>query len=396
MPYYKRNILILSVTILLASLSWNQIVPFLPIFLKNIGGNGSNLKIWISVIFAAQSLAAMVAQPYWGKLGDNYGRKFMIIRAGFCLAGVYFGMSFCKAPWQLAILRFLNGALTGFIPGSYALIATNTPEEHAPRYIATAETTSNVGVIIGPAIGVFLALIVGYRGSMRLSGMACLISTLAVWAFVKEPNKPAPEKKTSLMKDFGIALHSPVLSSLLPVFMLIWMFSTAINPYLVLHLDTLSGKAPHWFTGIIYSLPAIAFVLFAYRWTRLGEKWGFHRNIILGLIGGGICSLILPFAHNIWLFSIMYFITGMWNANISPSIGSITCTRVDESFRGMAYGILQSAGTFGGFVAPLIAGFISTIWGIPSIFTFIGVTFLVGAFVFQLMIRRWKNILASS
>ena len=101
MPYYRRNLYVLSVTVLLASLSWQQIIAFLPKFLKEIGGEGRHFELWVGVIFASQSLAAIVMQPFWGKLGDNFGRKTMIIRAGLCLAGVYYGMILCQAPWQL-------------------------------------------------------------------------------------------------------------------------------------------------------------------------------------------------------------------------------------------------------------------------------------------------------
>jgi hypothetical protein len=61
-PYYKRNILVLSISVFLASLSWQQIVPYLPKFLREIGGGGAHFATWVSLLFAAQSLAAMIAQ----------------------------------------------------------------------------------------------------------------------------------------------------------------------------------------------------------------------------------------------------------------------------------------------------------------------------------------------
>lgn len=388
MPYYKRNIYILSVTVFLATLSWNQVVPFLPKFIKQIGG-GQNLNYWIGVIFAVQSLAAIIMMPLWGKLGDTYGRKPMIIRAGLCLAGVYFGMSICHAPWQLAVCRFLNGALTGFIPGSMALIATNTPEEHAPRYIATVQTASSVGLIIGPMVGAVLAMRFGYRGSMVVSGAAVLISTMLVWLLVQEPNKVSVVEKTSLIQDFGIALRSRVQRSILFVAMLSWCFGASVAPYLILHLEKLGGHGPDWIPALIFALPAAAFVLMAYRWTSVGEWWGYDRTIMVGLIGGGIGAISLFFVHDIWLFGVMYFATGICMATLGPSIAALTCTRVEESFRGRAYGIQQSAGTLGGLVAPLIASLIATHWSMAAIFVFVGSTFIVGGVVFKGMARQW-------
>ena len=393
MPYYRRNIYILSISVCLAALSWNQIIPFLPLFMTKMGVPEKMLPYWIGIVFAAQSLASMLCQPFWGKLADSYGRKPMILRAGFCLAMVYFGMSICRNPWQLALLRFLNGALTGFIPGSYALIATNTPEEIAPQYVATAQAAANAGLIAGPALGGFLASLVGYRGSMRAAGVAVLLSTLLVFWFVEERNKVQPEGKTSLAQDFRTALGSPVQRSMLFAVMLAWVFGSSISPYLTLHLTRMNGGAPDWVVGIVFALPAAAFILTARRWTALGEHWGYERSILIGLAGGGVGAALLSLTHSIWLFGLVYFLTGIWLSAMGPSISGITITRVDESFRGRAYAIQQSAGTFGGLVAPLVAARIIADYGIPAVFAFVGAAFLVGALVFRRLVARWPKVI---
>lgn len=391
MPYYKRNICVLSVTVFLASLSWQQIVPFLPKFLKEIGGGGPHFATWVSVIFAAQSLAAMVAQPSWGKLGDRFGRKPMILRAGFCLACVYWAMSLCRTPWQLTLCRFLNGALTGFIPGSFALVGTNTPEEKAPRYVAILESTANVGLIVGPAFGAFLARMTGYRCSMAVSGTAVFISTLAVWWLVQEPNKVAPTEKTSLAQDLGTAVRSPIMSSLMVTIMLAWLCGNSINPFLVLHLETLHGWQPWWLPAITYSLPGIAFVLTAYRWSLIGQRWGYERNILIGLTGGAVGATLLFMTHNVWIFAIVYFFMGVCLATLSPSVGAITCTRVSSQFRGRAYGIQQAAGTLAAFVSVIICGQLVRLVNYGAVFLFVAIAYLIGIFLFRRLANRWDD-----
>jgi len=392
MPYYRRNLYILSVTVFLASLSWQQVVPFLPKFLREIGASGHYFPLWVSFIFAAQSLAAIVMQPFWGKLGDSFGRKPMIIRAGVCLAFVYFAMSLCRAPWQLVVCRFLNGALTGFIPGSFALVATNTPEEEAPRYVAVLESFSNVGLIIGPAFGALLVKLVhGYRLSMVVSGTAVLVSTVLVWLLVQEPNKVSPTEKTSLIQDFGIALRSPLMTSLMLAMALTWMFGGSIGPFLVVHLDTLHGWCPWWLPGLIYSLPGVAFVLSAYRWSCLGQEWGYQRNILIGLTGGATGALILFLTHNVWMFAIIYFLTGICLATISPAVGAITCTRIPGEFRGRAYGIQQAAGTLGSMLAVLTVGRLVRPDHYFPVFLFVAALFLVGAVIFKSMVGMWEK-----
>jgi DHA1 family multidrug resistance protein-like MFS transporter len=391
MPYYRRNLYALSVVIFLAAFSWNQIIPFLPKFLEQLHTPKAELMKWTGLIFALQALAPLIAMPFWGKLGDSYGRKPMIIRAGIFLSAIYFGMSFCQTPAQLAVFRFLNGALTGFIPGSFALIATNTPEEHAPGAIATGQSASAAGLIIGPAIGGFLAGLVGYRGSMQLSGLIVLASTVLVWRLVQEPNKPKPIAKTSLIEDFLISLRSPVQLAILFAVFVSWSFAAAINPFLVPHLENIGGRIPLWLSSSVIAIPAVAFVLFAQSWTRFGGNVGYERAIYIGIIGCCIGAFLLALPNTVWLFAIIYFATGIWLTALSPSIGALTCTEVDESFRGRAYGIQQSAGTLGALITPLVAGIIGDAIGIRYIFVFVGVFFMLGCFVYAILVRRWKR-----
>jgi len=388
-PYYQRNLYILSTTIFLVSLSWNQVIPFLPKFLESMGV-GNNIDWWVAAVFGLQSAAAMVCLPFWGKLGDTHGRKIMIIRAGIFLSLIYFAMSFSVAPWQVALCRFLNGALTGFIPGSFALIATNTPEEVAPRSVATAQMASSAGLLLGPVIGGFLADIFGYRGSMVISGSIVFISTLTVWGLVQEPNKVKPTDKTSLWQDVKTAIRSKVMRSLLFAVFVAWMFGAAIGPFLALYLPTLQPGLKAWLIGLVISLPSLALFLTARLWTRIGERYGYDRIIVIGLVGSGCMGLTAFFVHTYLLFAVFFFIGGVFMAALPPAVGAITCTRIEESFRGRAYGLQQAAGTSAALIAPVGASFVSHFFGRAAIFPAAGLVTLTGAYIVWRQLKQWE------
>lgn len=391
MPYYRRNLLVLSLTIFLAALSWNQVVPFLPIFIKQMGVTGKALYTWSGVSIAIPSIAAIFAQVFWIKVGDKYGRKPMIIRAGVCLALAYFFMSICRTPFQLAIIRFLSGALTGFIPGSVALIATNTPQEEAPRAMAIAQTMSAVGQIAGPSIGFALAQIWGYRGSMQVSGMAVAFSTLLALILVKEPNKVQITAKTNMLEDLMISMRSPVISSLVVPVFLAGTFGQAIFSVLSLQLQHMGGNAPKSFEGIVYALPAIAFAGTAYFWTRLGERFSFSLSMQIGLVGTAISAVILTTLNNIYAFSGVFLFAGISVASIGPSMAAILCTKVSDEFRARAYGFQSAVSSLGAFLSPLAAGRIAASFGIPYVYTFLGILFAIGSLTYPLMARRWHQ-----
>lgn len=388
MRHHQRNIIVLCATVFLSSVSWNQVVPFLPKFLEDIGGK-QNLYLWIGLVTAVQSLSGILAMPFWGKLGDKYGRKPMIVRAGICLVGIYLGMSICRAPWHLVVFRFLNGALTGFIPGSFALVATNTPEELAPNYIATLQVASSLGLIMGPVVGGVLAEMFGFRASMQVSAAAVLLCTLAVVLFVREPNKTKAADNTSLLQDMAIALRSRVQMSIMIGVMMVWFFGAAVSPYLVLYVESLYGKLSSAFAGGVFALPAVAFVATAHMWASVGTARGFHRTIIMGATGTAICMVVVAFIPNIYGFAALYLLAGVWLAAISPSTGALTCTRVEETFRGRAYGIQNSMGAAAAFFAPFLASSVAALFGMRWVFVMVGVVFFAGILVFRRLVAGW-------
>jgi hypothetical protein len=53
----------------------SMVVPFLPLYLRELGVHGDEaVKIWSGLIFAAPFMIGAFLQPIWGVLGDRYGR----------------------------------------------------------------------------------------------------------------------------------------------------------------------------------------------------------------------------------------------------------------------------------------------------------------------------------
>ena len=81
MKYFKRNLYLLTITNFLAASSWNQVVSFLPQFLKELGVH-EGVQGWAGLIFPMHFVSGIIMQPVWGKISDMVGRKPMIVRAG--------------------------------------------------------------------------------------------------------------------------------------------------------------------------------------------------------------------------------------------------------------------------------------------------------------------------
>ena len=105
-------------------------MPFLPYYVQDLGvTDPEQVAIWSGVVSAGHGIAMAIFSPIWGSLADRYGRKVMVERAMFGGALIICAMGFVDNVQQLAILRTIQGGLTGTIPAATTLVASSAPRE---------------------------------------------------------------------------------------------------------------------------------------------------------------------------------------------------------------------------------------------------------------------------
>lgn len=394
LPYYRRNFFVLWIATFMASSAWQQVVPFLPLFLQQLGVT-DNLNQWSSAVFALHYISAIFFLPFWGKVADKYGQKPLMLRAGICLGSLYWLMSLATNPYQVAAVRFLNGALTGFIPCAVSLCAINTPKKLTSRYVASLQTASAAGTIIGPSIGGILADYFDFRGALRASSIMVFMAVVLVLVLVEEKNKTRVESDTSLLQDVRTSIKHPVLFGTMLAICFTAVATLSLQPILTLYLSGLHQGGANWLRGAVFSLPGISFLVTAGMWVRLGEKRGLETLIPLGLVFSGFAIIGLSFARSVIGFSVVYLIMGIFVASLRPSAAALVALKVDTDFQGRAYAMQQGAFMFGGFVGPLTFGTIAKYTGTCAMFSWLGVFLIISAVYMHNLIQRWSKLAPS-
>lgn len=144
----------------------------------------AQVSLYSGLVFAATFFVTAIVSPLWGALADRKGRKIMLIRAAVGMAVAMFLMGLVTNVWQLIGLRALQGLFSGFISNAQALIASQTPRNHAGRALGTLVTGSTSGMLMGPVIGGLLAQFMSIRvtffitaGLLMLAGLASACSS---------------------------------------------------------------------------------------------------------------------------------------------------------------------------------------------------------------------------
>jgi len=399
MEQWKRNLYILWGASFLLMAAMTSIMPFLPLHIEQNMGITSKEEaaMWAGIIFSANFFTAFLVSPFWGKVADRYGRKPMLLRAGFGMAIVISLMGLATNVYQLLILRLLNGLIAGFNPAATALVATNTPKEKVGYSLGVLQSGSVAGSIIGPLLGGFLGDYVGFRAIFVYTGVLILLAALIVLIFVKEDFKPQDKtvKKTKIGYDLKLIYSTQPLTALfIAAFMM--QFATAIVfPVLPLYVGELNppdGRIS-FFAGLVAATTGIANVLFAPKLGKLGDKYGSEKILFYSLIGAAVFFIPQGFVSNVWELMFWRLLLGVTIGGLLPSLNSLIRRFSPVGMESMIFGYSNSAIMLGNMLGPLLGGTLAGIVGIRNTFVLTGVLlFINGVWVRGKVYKSINNL----
>ena len=70
-----RNVWIITAAMTVLAICYTMIIPFLPIYLLELGVPKADVALWSGLVFGITFLIAGIMAPIWGKIADNKGKK---------------------------------------------------------------------------------------------------------------------------------------------------------------------------------------------------------------------------------------------------------------------------------------------------------------------------------
>ncbi|WP_047980552.1 MFS transporter [Ornithinibacillus contaminans] len=358
--------------------STTMVIPFLSLYIASFG-NFSDVYVqnWAGWVFLVTFIAAFLFAPIWGRIGDKYGRKKLLIFFSSGIGLSVFLMGFATNVWQLFMLRLLMGVFTGFIPMSQALIATQTPKNIAGRVLGTLQTGSITGSLMGPLLGGALADAFGFSTTFKWISIAILLSSVIVIFGVKEEPLPIAEDKDH--KHYSrkeVLLHivrQPVLLVVMLISALVQIAHFSVQPILSLYVEEIHGASSiAFFAGIAFSAAGVGNLLMARNWGKLGDRIGYVKILIILLFMAGIVYLPGAFVQSIWQLVIVRFLLGVSIGGIIPLRIAYIRQEAPLSMQGEVLGYNTSLRFLGNIIGPALGGFIAGFYGISSVFLVTG------------------------
>ncbi|SDC20625.1 Predicted arabinose efflux permease, MFS family [Paenibacillus sp. UNCCL117] len=386
MATWKINLIVLWAGQFLVMAGMTMIVPFLPLYLQEMGmHNEHEVAVWAGLIFAANFVTSFLFQPLWGGLADRYGRKVMLLRSGFGMAIVMTLMGFAGTAWHLLLLRMLNGTVAGFVPAGVALMSANTPREKMGFAMGTLQSGAVAGSILGPFIGGLLAEWVGFRPIFFITGGLLFAASLLVAWLVKETfdaKEAAARPKQSLLSSFGELRRTRQLPSLYAVTFLIQFSLLSVQPLLPLFVQKLHGEGNMlaFYAGLVGSVTGFSNMAAAPVLGRLADRIGPERILIGCLIGAGLASIPQALVTNVWQLLIARFFLGLFLGGLLPTVNALIRKHTPSGMESRSYSFNSSFLSLGNMLGPVVGGAVSGFITIQQIFLISSVLLLINAF----------------
>ncbi|HSS60509.1 MAG TPA: MFS transporter [Candidatus Limnocylindrales bacterium] len=304
---HRRTLWTLYAINFLNSIGMWFFLPLLPIFLGRKGGSAA----LVGIVFAAGLVANALIRYPAGWASDRFGTRAVLIGAMLSTSALFLAYLLPLPVAAFIFVRLLHGAAQGaYWPAANGLLAEVTAREERGRAFGYMQATNMAGMLIGPAIGGFIALL----NLGIVFGVAAGLSALTVVALATLPNVRAQA-----------AVELPARAMHIARLLLALILLAAGTSYMIGAFDTIwslyltSRGATTFAVGLSFAAFALPAMLLSGYAGSLGDRFGPRRFIVGALFCTAFFAALYPFISSVpWLIG-LGLVEGMFTISGLPS-----------------------------------------------------------------------------
>jgi predicted MFS family arabinose efflux permease len=338
------------------NISWQLVLPVLPLHLAHIGYSPAQIGFLIS----GMSLVMGTVELQAGFIASAVGRRAALV-TGFTTNAICLVLaSLARSTGAVALtLGAIGGARAVFVPPLQAAVAESSTTNTRGRALSTYWSWASVATLVGPAIGGFIAAQHGDRAPFYLAGAMSVLALPAV-AAATTPRHARPTRSSRELK--GVLANGSVVR-LCAASMLCFSISGLWSTFLPLQMARhgISVAIIGWvFTGqgCLYTLMQIA----------TGRLINHRRAEWLapaGIVGISTAAVLVPFLHTPAAFLGLGAAYGASFGVIPVTFATRVTWRTARESYTTVMGVYNSAIDYGLFLGPLLGGALALVSSVP-------------------------------
>jgi MFS transporter, FSR family, fosmidomycin resistance protein len=241
------------------------------------------------------TMAALLQTPY-GFAIDRFGARWLLIANTVVMSATIALMAAATAYWQIVVLATISGAANAvFHPADYSILTGSISKERMGRAFAIHTFTGNAGMALAPPLVTVLMLVMGWRTTLLVIGLAGLpVAAAILWQ-----SSILHDHSRGAKKAGGMTVRSLLFDRTLLLFFMFYllgaMASGGVQAWLITILNHVKGLelAVASSTLTAYMVGAGAGVLLG-GWTV--ERFRSHVGVVVAALTAFSAVLVLLLA----------------------------------------------------------------------------------------------------
>lgn len=248
-PLWTGNFIKIILINLFLFLSFQMLLPALPLYVRELGGDGS----LVGLVTGLFTLSALLIRPVAGILLDRLGRKgiFLAGLALFVLSSYSYALT--AGVGVILFLRFLHGFSWGAASTASTTLGTdNIPRSRFGEGMGFVGLSTSLAMALGPAAGLSIMEGLGFSRLFTVSAILGL-GALGMALFLRYDPLPRREEAAS---GKGAFLEKSAVRASLLVFLLASNYATQVS-----FLSVYAAEKEIAGIGLYFTVSALAMLI---------------------------------------------------------------------------------------------------------------------------------------
>ncbi len=346
---------LIFLTLFIDMLGFGIVIPVLPLYAEGSRINATDAQLaWIVGIY---SLLQLVCAPLFGKLSDRIGRKPVLVVSILGTAVGFVVLGAATTFWMLILGRIIDGASGGNISTAMACIADVTTKENRSRNMGLVGAAFGLGFMLGPAIGGVLSKHFDLATPFYFAAGLALLNALLVWLRLPETLTAESRARAKERATVGEVFHggrAGMITAILASQLAAVTGFSIMTALFALYCEKRFGYDTAQ-VGYILAYVGLLGVLFQGGLLRRLLKKPIEKELaVIGAVVLALSMAALPFTHTLGVLLVVCFGISLGNSFVTPTLNGLASRSTDAHCQGRLLGLMQSAGSLGRFLGPMV------------------------------------------